>query len=318
MNSHFIKQLLLLLLLFTACAKQGMPPGGSADKTPPQIIRTIPPANATFVDPNIKVEIRFNEWLNTRTVEEAVFISPYLGKEVKVKIGGKKVKIIFPGPLKKDRTYVITLGTGIKDMHNNAQEKSFTLAFSTGGVLDKGEMKGTVYEEGDAKGIDVWAYILKDEEINPSLVEPDYIVQCGEDGDFHFTHIATGRYRLFAVKDRIADRRYTKGEDRVGVTYTDVEIPSQEPQLVDSLFFRMFFQDTLAPSLIRAVSVNEHLLRLLFDQPVFLDTELPKDYVTVNPVVDSLAVLDIKEIFLDPNDNKRIQVGTEPQAEETY
>lgn len=315
----FSKLTLLILVLFAACAKQGMPPGGPVDKLPPRVIQTIPAANATFVDPHVRVKVMFNEWLNTRTVEDAVFISPYVGEDVKIKTGGKNIEIIFPRPLRKDHTYVITLGTSIKDLHNNALEKSFTLAFSTGGVLDKGELIGAVYEKADTKGTDVWAYLLKNNiSVDPSLAEPDYIVQCEKDGNFHFTHIAAGRYRLFAVKDKVADRLYTKGEDRVGVTYTDAVLSPQGPQIVDSLFFRMFFQDTLQPALVRAVSVTRQSLQLLFDQPVLLNKHKYSKYLEIFPVQDSCDVLEIKELFIDPNDNKRIQVITEPQTEGIY
>jgi len=314
----FLKKLAPFFLLLTACANQGMPPGGPVDKSPPQVVMTIPAHNSTSVDRRTKVEVVFNEWLNSRTVEDAVFISPYVGEDVKIKKGGKKVKIIFPHLLKKECTYVITFGTGIKDLHNNGLEKSFTLAFSTGDVLDKGEIKGKVYEKGDVKGIDVWAYLLKeDEEINPSVLEPDYIIQCESDGDFHFTHISTGKYRLFAIKDRIADRLYTIGEDRVGLTYGDVVISKEKFQIVDSLFFRMFLQDTLGPTLVRAVPVNRHLFKLLFDQPVCLD-ELHQENIKIFSIQDSLNILKIYKYFIDPNDNKSIQVLTESQREETY
>ncbi|MFO7891185.1 MAG: Ig-like domain-containing protein [bacterium] len=315
----FLKKWVLIFLLVTACAKQGMPPGGPVDKTPPRIIKTIPDTNSTFVDPNIRVEVVFNEWLNSRTVEDAVFISPYVGDDVKIKTGGKKIIISFPQPLKKEFTYVITFGTNIKDTHNNGLEKSFTLAFSTGGRLDKGEIKGKVYGEKNAKGINVWAYLLSGaNEVNPSVSEPDYIIQCEEGGDFHLTHISLGEYRLFAIEDRIADRLYSKGEDRIGLTYSDVFIPFEEPHIADSIFFRMFLQDTLRPALTRAVSVNKYLVQLLFDQPIRFDKQTYQDNVAIYPVQDSLNTLTIKNYFVDPNDNRSIQVLTEPLSEGEY
>jgi len=314
----FLKILSLTILLSIACAKQGMPPGGPVDETPPQIINSIPAPKSTFVDRNIKVEVVFNEWINTRNIEEAVFISPYVGEDVKIKIGGRKISIIFPEPLRQKCTYVITFGTEIKDLRNNALEKSFTLAFSTGGVLDMGEMKGRVYEE-NVQGTDVWAYLLNNNSvINPAVIEPDYIIQCEDDGDFHFTHIATGKYRLFAVKDRIADRLYTRGEDRVGVTFGDVIIPEGKTQSADSLFFRMFIEDTLKPALVRAVPVNNHSVQLLFDQPVCFDRKMLQEKIRIYSYLDTMDVLKIKEAYIDPNDNKTLKVLTEPQKEGQY
>ncbi len=317
-GSLFLKILALIILLAAACAKQGMPPGGPVDETPPQIISTTPAPQSTFVDRNIKVEVVFNEWINSRNIEEAVFISPYVGEDVKIKIGGKKITIVFPEPLKQNCTYVVTFGTEIKDLRNNAMEKSFTLAFSTGGVLDMGEMKGRVYEE-DVQGTDVWAYSLNnDNVINPAVSEPDYIIQCEDDGDFHFTHIAAGKYRLFAVKDRIADRLYTRGEDRVGVTFGDVIIPEEKPQKADNVFFRMFIEDTLKPALVRAVPVNDHSVQLLFDQPVCFDRKMLQEKIRIYSYLDSMDVLNLKDAYVSPNDNKCMTILTEPQKEGKY
>jgi len=313
-----LKILLLIVLLAAACAKQGMPPGGPVDETPPQIVRSTPAPQSTFVDRTIKVEVVFNEWINSRNIEEAVFISPYVGEDVKIKAGGKKITIVFPEPLKQNCTYVVTFGTEIKDLRNNALEKSFTLAFSTGGVLDMGEMKGRVYEE-NVQGTDVWAYLLNNNNtINPAFSEPDYIIQCEDDGDFHFTHIAAGTYRLFAVKDRIADRLYTRGEDRVGVTFGDVIVPEEKPQSADSLFFRMFIEDTLKPALVRAVPVNNHSVQVLFDQPVFFNRTMLQKKIKIYSYLDSMDILTIKEAYIDPNNNKSLMVLTESQKEGKY
>lgn len=315
----FLRRYVVLFLLITACAKQGMPPGGPVDETPPQVIKTIPAPNSTFVDPDLTVEVVFNEWLNPRTVKEAVFITPYVGDEVEIKAGGKKIKISFPQPFKKDYTYVITFGTTIKDTHGNGLEKSFTLAFSTGAVLDKGEIKGKVYGKENAKGVNVWAYLIKNtNEVNPSITEPDYITQCEESGDFHFIHISLGNYRLFAVEDRMADRLYNKGEDRIGLTYSDMLVPSEEPYAADSVYFRMFLQDTLKPALLRAVSVNQYLVQLFFDQPVCFDEQTLEENIIMYPFQDSLNIVQIGNYFVDSYDNKCIQVMTEPLRKEKY
>ena len=195
--------------LFLACAKEGLPPGGPADNMPPTIVQTLPEQGAVGVDREVVVQVWFSEGIQPRNASDAVFISPHPGENVKIKWGSKKCFIRFLKPLEANRTIVITFGTGIQDYRNNAMKASYTMAFSTGDVLDEGEISGSVYGVLDASGIDVWAYHLKtDNDPNPSAVEPTYIVQCDKAGHFLFSHISPGKYRLFAVRDRISDRLY--------------------------------------------------------------------------------------------------------------
>ena len=124
----------ILLLAFVGCAKQAFPPGGPADKTPPQVIETFPDAGATEVDRNVEILIRFDERIQARSAADAIFISPYPGENVKMKLSGNAVKIKFPEPLMPNRTYVITLGTAIQDLRNNALKESYTLVSNFLGI----------------------------------------------------------------------------------------------------------------------------------------------------------------------------------------
>lgn len=311
------KKIAVLLIILSGCAKQGMPPGGPVDKLPPEIIKIIPAQNSKFVKRDIVVQFFFNEWINNRTVEDAVFISPFPGEDVKIKCGAKSIKILFPEILREECTYVVTLGTGIKDVRNNGLEKSFTLAFSTGSVIDKGEISGQVFGIKNAKGIGVWAYSL-DSGLNVDLseIEPDYIVQCEADGKFNFYHIAYSKYRLFAVKDRIADRLYTRGEDEIGVSFRDILLAEDGMHNVDSLFFRIIMEDTLAPALERAVSVNRNALDLLFDKPISWEKKIKPENIIIAAEHDSTECLGIRNIFVDPLEKKKIHILTEKQSPE--
>src|SRR4030042_1867927 len=60
------------------CAGQVQPSGGPPDTIPPAITRTIPDTNAVRVSTHF-FELEFSEYVDRRSVEEAIFISPYLG-----------------------------------------------------------------------------------------------------------------------------------------------------------------------------------------------------------------------------------------------
>lgn len=313
-----IHRKLLLLPVFTAlsmCAKQGMPPGGPVDKTPPEVIRTIPTSGDTLVDVNTSVQVWFSEGIQSSTARDAIFITPYSGEDVKYKWRGKKCTIKFPKPLKSDRTYVVTLGTGIKDYRGNAMKNSTTIAFSTGAILDECEMSGRVYGLSDARGIDVWAYSIEDSlNPDPSVVEPDYIVQCGTTGEFTFTHVSPGLYRLFAVRDRISDRLYESGEDEVGVTFRDVFLSREEFQESGSLYFRMTREDTTGPSVIKVDAVDRHRVTIHFNEAISQKSVLSESSVSIVSADDPTETLRVRQSYRDPMNAQVVHVSTQPQS----
>ena len=275
--------LALHILLFLACAVQRAPPGGPVDTTPPGVIRTIPVSGETNVNPDTRVEVMFSEGLIPVTSTEAVYISPFPGDGVKYQWRGKKLSIKFPEPLQPDRTYVISLGTGIKDYRNNAMDSTFTLAFSTGDELDKGEISGQLYMDSDAKGIDVWAYRMGEEhEPNPMIRTPDYIVQCESNGAFRFTYLTQGHYRIFVIRDYVSDRLYQPMEDEIGICYRDVILSAENAFKDDGLVFRIMREDTLGPSLSRARSLNRTHVVVQFDEYVRQPDSLSASFRIMN------------------------------------
>ena len=123
--------IILGVFLFNHCATQVRPTGGPTDKTPPKIIKVIPEKESVNVPLDQVIEIEFNESMNRKSLEKAVFITPNPSDRVKYKWKGRRLLIEFIDSLKAERTYVVTLGTDFKDQHGNALSQSFTLAFST-------------------------------------------------------------------------------------------------------------------------------------------------------------------------------------------
>lgn len=309
--------LFMLAFIFTHCAKEGFPPGGPEDRTPPEVVRTIPEVGETYVDTLASVQIWFSEGIQSVSALSSIFITPHPGENVKINCRGAKITITFPQPLKSDLTYVITLGTGIKDYRNNAMIASYTLAFSTGETLDRGEITGNIYGPTDATGIDVWAYRLdgnSDSDPNPILQEPDYIVQSGAKGKFRFSNLSSGAYRLFAIRDRISDRLYQPVADEIGLTYRDAFLSDDDSLVTDMLHFKMTREDTLGPSLIRAVLTHRNHVTLLFDESLSDDQAiLSPDALTIVSKKDDTDTLFVDQIYNDPLNKQRLHILTHDQ-----
>ena len=217
-----------------------MPPrGGPVDKTPPTIEKITPHPGATNVPTDTKIEIIFSEQMVRKTVDGAIFISPWPAEEIFYKWKGKKLKIEFSDSLKKDKTYVLTIGAKSSDLRNNKMKDSFSLAFSTGDKIDEGHIGGTVYDQSNVEGTLVCAYSISDTtEPDPSAVLADYYTQCNQQGDYNLMYVAPGNYRLFAINDRDQNRRYTKGVDAIGITNFDVLL-TQKTKNIEDVNFQM-------------------------------------------------------------------------------
>lgn len=313
MKKRFI---LFFPLIFLFCAKEGMPPGGPEDKTPPSILHTIPPINATQVDMNSDIEIWFSEPVQSGAVKDAVFITPYPQGDVKLKWRRKRLIIEMPQVLQKDQTYVITLGTGIRDYRNNALKASFILAFSTGDSLDQGEITGHVFLDEKASGIGVWAYPIQEgEEPDPRKKSPDYIVQCSENGEFKFSHMALRSYRLFVVQDRLADRLYQPVQDGIGMTYKDINLLKVKNLKAGPVYFRLTQEDTLAPRLVRAVSVQNNLVSLQFNEPIVVDPVKFSMQIYFSDSLKSGMNFQFFSYYQDPKLYQWLHIITEPQKD---
>ncbi|MDZ7266829.1 MAG: Ig-like domain-containing protein [candidate division KSB1 bacterium] len=253
------------------CAKTGAPPGGPVDDIPPKILATSPARDATGVARDTRLSFTFSEKINRKSFEESIFITPSPGGEQEEALQfdwqGRTVHIRFPDSLRARRTYVVNLGTGVRDRHGVRLQEAFALAFTTGDTLDRGEIRGRI-RDGQAAGVLIMAYILENgRQPDPARQRADYYTQVGENNTFTLSHLAPGRYRVFAVADRNADRLYTRGEESIGVPAQDVVI-TRAAHSAPPLSFQLAVEDTLAPGLAAVTALSANQLEWRFDEAV--------------------------------------------------
>lgn len=260
-------------LVGLTCAKTGSPPGGPVDDIPPKILSTSPARDATGVARDTQLSFTFSEKVNRKSFEESLFITPSLGgeleeeAELKFDWQGRTVHIRFPDSLRARRTYVVNLGTDVRDLRGVRLLEAFALAFTTGDTLDRGEIRGRIWGE-KAAGVLIMAYILENGRTpDPAKQRADYYTQVGENNTFTLSYLAPGRYRVFALSDRNADRLYTRGEEAIGVPALDVTI-TREDQTAPSLSFYLAAEDTLAPALAAVSPLSANQLEWHFDEAV--------------------------------------------------
>lgn len=261
----------IFVLVFLGCATQVPPSGGPPDTTPPQIIKTYPENRTTNFKDNY-VEVEFSEYVDKRSVQDAIYISPYVEGEIKFKWSGRKLKLIFPEKLKENKTYVITFGTEIRDLNaGNKMSESFAIAFSTGSTIDSGSIAGKIYTS--KENFMVFAYLLdgiNPDTLSPLHTKPDYVTQAGKDGNFKLQFLKLGKYRLIAINDKLRNLLYNPNEDEYGVFWKDVEIDSLNPSF-ENVIFKTTIEDTNKPFVSSVNVIDASHILVKFSEKVILN-----------------------------------------------
>jgi len=293
--------ILAALLLFVGCARQMAPPGGPADTTPPQVVKTIPTHDSVRVGLAEPIQIYFSETMDHRSVEDAIFISPQSAVLPKFRWRGDRIEIELNEGLRPNRTYVVTIGQASADEWRNRMTASYTFRFATGEVVNQGELFGrVVWSKRYAGQAFVWLYDLHAIP-EPVLVtdQAHYVTQPDADGHFHFSGLGPGDYRVFAFFDGDQNKTFTPGIDALAVAPQDVMLED------DVRSFRLgdmkgVVRDTSGPvlSAVRTLDQNHVLVR--FDEPVRLVGE---------PEIGDLA---IQEVYQDA-DSSRVGLFTANQ-----
>jgi len=253
--------------LLSNCANQLPPGGGDVDKIPPKITDVYPADGTTnFSDDHI--EFDFSEYVVKSSLRDAFFISPSIEGKLEYSWTGKGVDINFPAPLKKNVTYVITIGTDLVDRNNrNRMKESYTLTFATGNKIDKRIISGKVYND-KPDGVLIFAY-KKDggKEIDPMTDKPEYISQTGVDGSYKIAGLAAGTYRLFAIRDQFKDYLFQPSQDEYSSPSKDTKLLESD-SAVTGINFMITKRDTIPPRLLSATMTDRNHIIAEFSKQI--------------------------------------------------
>lgn len=271
----------LAAVLASGCANIVKPGGGPRDEKPPELKATYPPSQTLNFDEK-EVVFEFDEFIRPGNYAEDVFISPVMKKKPLVTVKGKKLVVRFQDELRKNTTYVISLGTGIKDFNeSNKLKQPILYAFSTGDQLDSLSFGGVVQNPLTGKGEPEMTVLLypANEIIGNDIedLKPLYAIQTGPNGAFRFEYLRADSFKIYAVKD--IDKTYTFNQpgEMLGLTEDPLIILSDTMQKSPDVELFAFIQDQEAPELKRAKWLNEKVVLAEFREPVlkrFLDDSL--------------------------------------------
>lgn len=298
-----MRKVLLFSLLFLSCAKFGLPPGGPEDKTPPEILSVSPPSGSIRVDTGAFFEFTFSEKVHRGSLAANVFISPPLVDSFHDELKGKTYRVYSNRYLKKGVTYVVTLGTGVRDLRGNPLAQAQSFSFSTGEKIDSGEITGQVFDKtAPVSQALVKVYGIADTSAALDWQKPDYQTSTGKDGRFKFSFLPSGRYRLLVSSGQ-----------KFGLYHRDVLAAKVgEKTLPAQIFLEPL--DTAGPGLLDARFNSDRLLVLTFNRSLdFFDTLTANFKVFTRAPVESIHV---RSIFLNPNQREKLYLaGDFPDTE---
>jgi hypothetical protein len=317
MTMHSVRDVITISFvaaILSSCAQEGMPPGGPTDTFPPYIVVAHPSADSTNVSTEVTPRIVFNERMDPTSVEEALFIAPLISFELETNWSGNAYTVVFDDPLLQGLTYLITIASSARDVRGNTMTTSRTVAFSTGSEIEQGVISGTVTSEGRAaSGAYVWAYNLReDHPADPTNEAPDYIGQTGRSGDFTFTNLSSGRYRLFAFLDRGRDRRYHAGRDPIGVPTSDISL-TPATLIAEDRRLALALSDTTTFSVLSARPRHLNRVDIRFTSP-------PNEILAIEDIqfrissLENRAPLGVAGYYVDAFDPASIVLITKSQA----
>lgn len=201
-----------LALGLGGCATPIAPTGGKPRTIPPKLISSQPANQAVRVN-TTSIKLLFSDYLDLANFPKALSITPSFRQPLRVRWQGREAEVIFPEPLRTGTTYVLQLGTDLRDWNGIALKEPIVIAFSTGEKLNKAELSGLVLEPKQGNPMpntDIFAWLGTDK---PDFSrDPDYHTQSGSDGQFTFRYLPESPVFVIATQDRNRNRRLDPNE----------------------------------------------------------------------------------------------------------
>lgn len=203
--------LLLFCLLFFAqlftlqhCATPTPPSGGARDTIGPILIveETTPNFQTNFRPEELI--LTFDEWVEIDPQQEILISPPLeLGEDNRPTLRRRSLLIPLQGlELLDSVTYVVNIGSAIKDLNEGNPTENLRFVFATGPVLDTASVSGTLVRDYSGEPLDKGTFALFRNLADTAVTtqNPTYFAQTDEEGKFTVFNVRPGTYRAIALE----------------------------------------------------------------------------------------------------------------------
>ena len=280
---------MLFCLLLGSCATPVGPSGGPPDRTPPEIVNTVPEVGTTNFKGD-EVRFEFSEFPDRNSVRQNVTIEPNIGILYEVDFKRKTAIVKFNNELPENTTILVKLGSDVADTRRNSIGSSFDLAFSTGPEIDEGRIIARL-RDADKGSVDAGERVFLFREPIDFTAQANYIAQSDTSGEIDFSYLREGTYSAIWVQDLNRDRRWNPERERAQPFHSEtVEVIQGAERNLGNIYIST--PDTVSPRLDGVGLLTDIRLRLRISEEVFwgddavltvLDS-LGNDYTVAHPL----------------------------------
>ncbi len=201
--------LLLVVVMLSSCANIVPPVGGPRDTLSPVVLRSAPESGSRNFKGN-RITLQFDEYVTVENAFENVIVTPTQENFPLIDSRLRTVSIRLKDTLESNTTYAIHFGDAIKDVNESNPLRNFNYVFSTGNYIDSFTLSGKVSIAQTGK-VDSTLIVILHRNLDDSAVakqRPRYITKPDNKGNFTFSNLPAGVFRLYALKDE-GFKRYT-------------------------------------------------------------------------------------------------------------
>ena len=267
-NSGCIIAILVLLGAWLAgCATPTSPTGGPADEKGPEILRTEPKTGTTNFNEQ-SITLHFSEFVERSSLNQAIVIEPDIGLSYSIDWGRKSAEVEFDSQIPDSTTLILTVGTDLKDTNNNGMSSPKKIAVSTGSEIDEGEIVGKVIDAETGKGSEGKRVLLYREPYDLTK-KADYLASTDTSGQFQFSYLPQGKFKLFWVDDRNRNKIWDRQQERAQPFKKEfITLNKEERDTLGTLFSTSV--DTTKPTLQGVGLFSSSRMRLRFSEEIVL------------------------------------------------
>jgi len=267
-NSSWIIAILVLVgAVLVSCATPTSPTGGPPDKKGPEIIRTEPETGTTNFSGQ-SITLHFSEFVERSSLNQAIVIEPDIGISYNIDWGRKSAEVQFDRQISDSTTLILTVGTDLSDTNNNGMSSPKKIAVSTGSEIDKGEIVGKVMDAETGEGEEGKRILLYREPYDLTK-KADYIASTDTSGQFNFSYLPQGKFKLFWVDDRNRNKIWDPEQERAQPFKKEfVTLEKEDKDTLGTLFSTSV--DTTEPTLQGVGLFSSNRMRMRFSEDIVL------------------------------------------------
>lgn len=212
----------LVLGLMVRCANPIPPSGGDDDIQGPTLLTESSTPNYQVNFSPKEIVLVFDEWIELKSAQEQIIISPPLEKNPTYEQRGKEVRIIFDPEeeLRPQTTYSIQFGEAIQDITEGNPTDQLKYVFSTGPKLDSLELRGRVLgvnRQTPVPGATIMLYAPFADSM-PFSDRPAYTGKTNDQGYFIIGNLPADTFRIVALQDE--NRNYQVDVNSESLAFT--------------------------------------------------------------------------------------------------